>query len=49
MLAIEVPQNEENSGGGKNEVGKRVGSIFYHRNANKGTINIKEREQGGIV
>ena len=45
MMAIKVPQNEENSGGGR----KGVGSVICRRRANRGSINIKKREQGGVV
>ena len=50
-MAIKVPQNEEISGGGKDEGRKGVGSIdtIRQRKANKGSINIKERERGGVV
>ena len=43
-MAIEVPQNEEVSGGGKNRGRKRVGSAICHRRANRGGIHIKKRE-----
>ena len=48
VMAIEVPQNEEISGGGKNGWRKRVGSAIRRR-ANGGSINIKEWEWGGVV
>ena len=41
-MAIEVPQNEEISGGKKNERRKGVGSAIRRRRENKGSINIKE-------
>ena len=47
-MAIEVPQNEEISGGG-NKGRKEVGSAIRERRANRGSINIKKREHGGIV
>ena len=48
-MAIEVPQNEEISGGGKNGGRKGVGSAICRRGANKRSIQIKKREQGGVV
>ena len=48
-MAIEVLQNEEISGGGKNGVRKEVGSSNRRRRANKGSVNIKEREGGAVV
>ena len=41
-MAIEVPQNEEISEGGKNEGRKRVGSATRRRRANRGSINSKK-------
>ena len=47
-MVIEVPQNEEISGGGKN--GRRKGvSSAIRRRANRGSVNIKERERRGVV
>ena len=40
-MAVEVPQDEEISGGGKNGEKKRVGSAMRRRRANRGSINIK--------
>ena len=40
MMAIEVPQNEEISKGGKG-----VDSAIRQKRANRGSINIKKREQ----
>ena len=48
-MAIEVPQNEEISGGRKNGGRKRVGSAICQRRANRGSIHIKKIEGGGIV
>ena len=48
-MAIELPQNEEISGGGKDGGRKGVGSAIRRRRANRGSINIKERERGGVV
>ena len=42
MIANEVPQNKEISGGGKNGGTKRVGSAICQKRANRGSINIKE-------
>ena len=51
MIEIEIPHSEEVSGGGKNmEMGeKKVGSANRRRRANRGSINIKKRERGGVV
>ena len=48
-MAIEVPQNEEISGGGKNGRKKGVGSTIRRRGANKGGVHIKKRQRGGVV
>ena len=48
-MVIEVPQNEEISGGGKNGGRKGVGSAIHWGKANRGSIHIKKREQGGVV
>ena len=41
-MAVEVFQNEEVSGGGKDGGRKGVGSAICWRRANRGSINIKE-------
>ena len=41
-MAVEVPQNEEISERG-------VGYAIRRRGVNRGSIKIKEREQGGVV
>ena len=41
-MAIEVPQNKEISGGGKDGRRKGFGSAIRRRKANRGSINIKE-------
>ena len=48
-MAIEVPQNEKISGGGKNGGRKGVGSAIWQRRASRESINIKKWERGGIV
>ena len=48
-MAIEVPQNEEISGGGKNGGRKGIGSVIRRGRANRGGVNIKKRERGGAV
>ena len=48
-MAIEVPQNEEISGGGKNGGRKGVGSAIRQGGANKGSIHIEKRERGEVV
>ena len=42
-MAIEVPQNKELSGGGKNGGGEAVVFTICRRKANRGSINIKEK------
>ena len=49
MMAIEVPQNEEISGGGKDGWREGVGSSIHWGGANRGGIHIEKREQGGVV
>ena len=41
-MAIEVPQNEEISGGEKNGGRKRVGFVIRQRGANRGGVHIKK-------
>ena len=48
-MAIEVHQNEEISGGGKNGGRKGVGSAIRWGGANRGGVHIKKRERGGVV
>ena len=45
-MAIEVPKNEEISGGGKDGEKKGIGSAIHWRGANRGggSIHIKKRE-----
>ena len=47
-MAIEVPRNEEISGGGKNGGRKGVGFAIRWGGANRG-IHIKKREQRGVA
>ena len=44
-MAIEVSQNEEISGEGKNGGRKEVGSAIRQRRAKWGRINIKKKER----
>ena len=49
-MAIEAPQNEEISGGGKNGRRKGVCSAIRRGRANRrGGVHIKKRERGGVV
>ena len=41
-MSVEVPQNEEISGGGKNGGRKGVGSAVRQRRADRWSVNIKE-------
>ena len=47
-MAIAVPQNEEISGGGKNEGRKGVGSAIRWGEANRGAYTLR-RERRGVV
>ena len=49
VMAVEAPQNEKISGGGKGEGRKGVGSAIRRKRANRGSINLKEWERGGVV
>ena len=42
MMAIEVPQNEEISGGGKNGEREGIGSAIRWGGANRGSVHIKK-------
>ena len=48
-MAIEVPKNEEISGGGKNGGRKGVGFAIRWGGANRGDIHIEKRERGGAI
>ena len=41
-MEIEVPENEEIFGGGKNRGRKRVGSAIRRRGANRGSVHINK-------
>ena len=41
-MVIEVPQNEEVSGGGKNGGRKGVGSAIHWRRVDRGSLNINK-------
>ena len=41
-MAIEVPQNKEICGGGKNREKKGVDSVIRWRRANRGSVHIKK-------
>ena len=47
-MAIEVPQNEEISGGEKNRGRKRVSSAIRWGGANRGVYTLR-KERGGVV
>ena len=49
MMAIEVPQNEQICGGGKNGMRKGVGSAIRRRRPNRECVHIKKRERRGVV
>ena len=48
-MAIEDPQNEEISGGGKNGGREGVSSVIRWEGVNRGNKNVKKREQRGVV
>ena len=48
-MAIEVPQNEEISRGGKNGGRKGIGSVIRWGGANRVGVHSKKRERGGFV
>ena len=48
-MAIEVPQNKDISEGGKNVRSKGVGFTIRWRRVNRGNVNMKKREQRGVV
>ena len=48
-MAIEVPQNEEISGRGKNGGRKGIGSAIRWGGVNRRGVHIKKRERGGVV
>ena len=48
-MAIEVPQNVEISGEGKNEGRNGVGSAIRRGGATERGVNSKKRERGGVV
>ena len=48
-MEIEVFQNEETSGGGKNGGRKEVGSAIRKRRTNMGSVNIKKLQRGEVV
>ena len=48
-MAIEVPQNEEISGGGNNGGIEGIGSAIRWGGANRGGVHIKKRHRGGVV
>ena len=48
-MAIEVPKNEEISGGGKDGAKKGIGSAIRWGGTNRGGIHIEKRERGGVV
>ena len=44
-MAIEVPQNEEISGGGKNEGRKGIGSAIRWGGANRGAYTLRKESE----
>ena len=48
-MAVEVPQNKRDFWKREEWRKKAFGFAIRRRRANRGRINIKEREQGGVV
>ena len=48
-MAVEIPQNEEICGGGKNRGKKGVGFVIRRGEANRGGVHIKKSKRGGVV
>ena len=49
-MVVEIPQNKEISGGGKNGGREGVGSAIRWRGANRGGgVHIEKREREGVV
>ena len=49
LIAIEVPQNEEISGGEKNEGRKRFGSAIYWGGANRGAYTLRKKSKEELL
>ena len=49
VMAVEVPQNEEISGGGKNGGRKEVGSVFQWRGANRGVYTLRNESEEELL
>ena len=48
-MAIEVPKNEEISGGGKDGGREEISSAIRWRGANRGGMHIEKGHRGGVV
>ena len=48
-MAIDVPQNKEISGGGKNEGRKRVSSAIRRRGANRGAYTLRNDSEEELI
>ena len=48
-MAVEVPQNEEISGGGKNGGRKGVGSAIRRRRANRGAYTLRNESKEELL
>ena len=48
-MIVKVSLIEEISGGGKNGGDKEVGFAMRRRRVNRRSINIRERDKGGVV
>ena len=48
-MAIEVPQNEEISGGGKDGGRKGIGSVIRWRGANRGAYTLRKESEEKLL
>ena len=48
-MAIEVSQNEEISGGGKNRARKEIGSAIRRRRANRGAYTLRNESEEELL
>ena len=44
-MAVEVPENEEVFGGGRNKEEKGIGSAIRQKRTNRRSVNINERDK----
>ena len=49
VMAVEVPQNQEISGGGKNGERKEVGSVIRRGGANRGAYTLRNKSEKELL